>query len=888
MAFNDSTTNSTLSTQVETTLTSSSNEFETEKFMKDLINLRDSQEAIQNLSGWCIRNRKNNAYKIARCWLKCIKKVKLEQKLTLFHLLNDVVQHSKKRNYDDLLKKFQEQIREAMPHLKNTKITEKIIRCLNIWAERQIFEGKFVQELIASIDPSQNRAEQDILDNFQPQQLCTQIKIMKALEDDTDYKLRAVKDSELSLMEKDDYSLRQNLKDREHGNDYINAAEDGQKHLEQYIKAIDRELTKRRQVIEMLNHAGKYYNSLHGEASIVATAYSNFGRRIKNQHRKLEDKIKSIKDINDINLKGHLLGKNSFGDSQASEYLEDISPLPSPDYDAPSPESYSQEFHLSNNTNSLCVNPDQTYSSATMHHSASEWSTSKDLSNKSSVLAGNENSALCSQLETSQNSSGFSISDYLTKLAKNGDSLLHPSHQHEATNQYANFSTTPVNTPRSHPPLVSRQEIYQDSYKANTLSQGIVSRETNRGVRQEPLQLTTPHPATLWPKDRNLPPSNSCFETSDNRLSGNIGQRSFHWQQSTANDPVPEWQIPVQEDEHLPEGQVFRNGELQTSVSKISCNSAVNNLISLTQNSTSSNAAQKDTNQAYGFKNSSMNQVVQSSLDPYHSTNLVHDDMEICNKYDETTKEPRYDNFYDASLKKQVANIDKMQIPQNQTNIPPLLSEEEFNNLKYNNPEPIEISPATITSSLSAIESRNRMLTKASTFSNPPPGFSVKQTGNTQFSNMPSTTLPIRINNPYLPAAPRELTNKEVLEEDIKTKSLQERLRNLAGVPLDNRSHQDGLKMTMPSVTEQSISPFKQQAQISPGSEFRRGRGYFNRGSLGGHFTGFQVAHRGSVFSGHQSNIKPLIGENWRGGPRTGFPMRNMRGFGRARHGPRW
>ena len=93
--------------------------------------------------------------------------VKVEQKLTLFYLLNDVVQHSKKRNYDELLDKFQAQIKEAMTHLKNTKITEKILRCLNIWSERQIFEEKFLQELIASIDPSQNRAEQDILDNFQ-------------------------------------------------------------------------------------------------------------------------------------------------------------------------------------------------------------------------------------------------------------------------------------------------------------------------------------------------------------------------------------------------------------------------------------------------------------------------------------------------------------------------------------------------------------------------------------------------------------------------------------------------------------------------------------------------------------------------------------------------
>ena len=48
------------------TTPSSTKEFEEEKFLKDLIHLRDSQEAIQGLSGWCIRNRKNNAYKIAR------------------------------------------------------------------------------------------------------------------------------------------------------------------------------------------------------------------------------------------------------------------------------------------------------------------------------------------------------------------------------------------------------------------------------------------------------------------------------------------------------------------------------------------------------------------------------------------------------------------------------------------------------------------------------------------------------------------------------------------------------------------------------------------------------------------------------------------------------
>ena len=50
--------------------------FEEEKFMKILVNLKDTQESIQGFSGWCIKNRKA-AYKMARCWIKVIKKVNL-------------------------------------------------------------------------------------------------------------------------------------------------------------------------------------------------------------------------------------------------------------------------------------------------------------------------------------------------------------------------------------------------------------------------------------------------------------------------------------------------------------------------------------------------------------------------------------------------------------------------------------------------------------------------------------------------------------------------------------------------------------------------------------------------------------------------------------------
>ena len=53
--------------------------------------------------------------------------------------------------------------------------------------------------------------------------------------------------------------------------DFIHDVDESKQRLEQYIKAVDREINKRRQVIELLTHGSKYYESLLGEANIVAS-----------------------------------------------------------------------------------------------------------------------------------------------------------------------------------------------------------------------------------------------------------------------------------------------------------------------------------------------------------------------------------------------------------------------------------------------------------------------------------------------------------------------------------------------------------------------------------------------------------------------------------------
>ncbi len=117
---------------------------------------------------------------MSRCWLKVIKKVKTDQKLVLFYLINDVVQHSKRKNLTDLIARCQTAIREAVPALrKEAKIAPKIRRVLTIWGEREVLEEAVIQEMLTEMDdgdggPAANKDDKDaagkaeeIVDNFQ-------------------------------------------------------------------------------------------------------------------------------------------------------------------------------------------------------------------------------------------------------------------------------------------------------------------------------------------------------------------------------------------------------------------------------------------------------------------------------------------------------------------------------------------------------------------------------------------------------------------------------------------------------------------------------------------------------------------------------------------------
>ena len=74
-------------------------------------------------------------------------------------------------------------------------------------------------------------------------------------------------------------------------------------------------------------------------------------------NRKLDERMEVVKDSDDDKPRRHLSGTSSL-DDQASEFLEDISPVPSPDYDAPSPKGDELELQLPDDANASTSNVD--------------------------------------------------------------------------------------------------------------------------------------------------------------------------------------------------------------------------------------------------------------------------------------------------------------------------------------------------------------------------------------------------------------------------------------------------------------------------------------------------------------------------------------------------
>uniref|UniRef100_A0A1Q3EWY2 Regulation of nuclear pre-mRNA domain-containing protein 2 n=1 Tax=Culex tarsalis TaxID=7177 RepID=A0A1Q3EWY2_CULTA len=320
-------------------------EFDVPGFEQRLRDLKDTQDSIQQLSAWCLQRRVHHK-KIVNSWLNVLKQVKVESRLTLFYLANDVIQYSKRKNYE-YVDSWGTYLQKATTMVRDEKVKHKILRIFKIWEQREIYNDEFLADLngLLSATTSSSTAKKNQesasanapsggatlatgptrlaetkqavaaaaavtvvdIEDFQTASLVSTIKECVKNENDTDTTFKSLNKTPFVDVEAVKSSIKG--KDRKSVEDIEREIEENLVHYQSYVHSLKTELKSRRMLISLLEQAETFYHSQRGEVKVVANAYRNFGNRLKSMKKKLDELTTTLP-----------------------------SPIPSPDINAPSPE----------------------------------------------------------------------------------------------------------------------------------------------------------------------------------------------------------------------------------------------------------------------------------------------------------------------------------------------------------------------------------------------------------------------------------------------------------------------------------------------------------------------------------------------------------------------
>ncbi|KAH8262332.1 hypothetical protein KR038_005806 [Drosophila bunnanda] len=278
--------------------------FDEELFETRLEALKDTQEGIQQMSNWCLQHRSNHK-KIIQCWLNVFKKVRVDHRLVLFYLANDVIQYSKRKRYE-FVECWATALQRATTMVRDERVKDKILRIFKIWEQREIYNEEYLSDLSGLLNIAPPKKSQiDVSDEFQNATLIAQMRECVELAESTDKSMKKLPKPPTFEIE----VIKQQLKDKSHSGDIEKEVERCVAFINAYNKNLQNEIKSRKAVLVSLEAAKKFYEHQGKEVKVVASAYKSFGTRIKIVKRKLDETIPTL-----------------------------ASPIPSPDINAPSPE----------------------------------------------------------------------------------------------------------------------------------------------------------------------------------------------------------------------------------------------------------------------------------------------------------------------------------------------------------------------------------------------------------------------------------------------------------------------------------------------------------------------------------------------------------------------
>ncbi|XP_021701197.1 uncharacterized protein LOC5571655 isoform X4 [Aedes aegypti] len=318
-------------------------EFDVPAFEQKLKELKDTQDSIQQLSAWCLQRRTHHK-KIVSSWLNVLKQVKVENRLTLFYLANDVIQYSKRKNYE-YVDSWGTYLQKATTLVRDEKVKHKILRIFKIWEQREIYNDEFLADLngllsatsakksdsstsVTSTTAPATTGSQTVtlasgpsrlteqtksvvitldVDDFQSASLVSTIKDCVKNETDTDTTFKSLNKTPLVDVEMVRNSIKG--KERKRVEDIEHEIEENLVHYQSYVHSLKTEIKSRKLLLSLLEQADTFYHNQRGEVKVVVNAYRNFGNRLKSMKKKLDELTTTLP-----------------------------SPMPSPDINAPSPE----------------------------------------------------------------------------------------------------------------------------------------------------------------------------------------------------------------------------------------------------------------------------------------------------------------------------------------------------------------------------------------------------------------------------------------------------------------------------------------------------------------------------------------------------------------------
>ncbi|XP_047226052.1 regulation of nuclear pre-mRNA domain-containing protein 1B isoform X1 [Girardinichthys multiradiatus] len=320
---------------------------------KKLTELSSSQQSVQTLSLWIIHHRKHSGL-IVKVWHRELKKAKNNRKLTFLYLANDVIQNSKKKG-PEFAKDFESVLVDACSHVArcvsatprevDDGCKKQMERLLNIWKERNLYRGDFIQQLKLAIEdsnsprPSEEKKaikrsyqkiqedEEDDDDDYRSHisphttdSSATQLteELVKALQD-----LENAASGDATVRQKiaslpqevQDVSLLEKITDKEAADKLSKTVDEACLLLAEYNGRLAAELEDRRQLARMLTEYISSQKEALVEREKKLEEYKQKLARVTRVRKELKSHIQSLPDLSLLpNVTGGLAPLPSAGD----------------------------------------------------------------------------------------------------------------------------------------------------------------------------------------------------------------------------------------------------------------------------------------------------------------------------------------------------------------------------------------------------------------------------------------------------------------------------------------------------------------------------------------------------------------------------------------------